>query len=88
MAVAGVFAAEKTDSSTLRILIDFVIPQYADHKVGKFLFQDSRDVFLEQGITKLVVDTGQIENEKYFRKMGFEDSPVYGRDQLQLNLAA
>lgn len=86
MAVAGVFAGVKTDRKTLKILIDFVIPQYADHKIGRFLFQQSRDVFLDDGITRLIVDTGQIENERYFRKMGFVDSPIYGPDQLELRL--
>ncbi len=84
MAVAGVFAGIKTDRRTLKILIDFVIPEYADHKIGRFLFQQSRDVFLDEGISRLIVDTGQIQNERYFRKMGFKDSPMYGADQLEL----
>ncbi|MEM6513076.1 MAG: hypothetical protein AAF660_08695 [Pseudomonadota bacterium] len=86
MAVAGVFAGQKTGKSTLKILIEFVIPQYADKKVGRFLYRDNRQVFLEQGINKLVVDTGEIDNESYFRSMGFRDSKVYGRDQLVLDL--
>ena len=84
MAVAGVFAGIKPDRRTLKILIDFVIPEYADHKIGRFLFQQSRDVFINEGITRLIVDTGVIQNERYFRKMGFKDSPVYGSDQLEL----
>lgn len=86
MAVAGVFAGRKTGNRTLKILVDFVIPEYADHKIGRFLFQKNRELFLRKGIDRLVVDTGDIENERYFRKMGFIDSPVYGRDQLELDL--
>ncbi len=86
MAVAGVFAGIKTDRRTLKILVDFVIPEYADHKIGRFLFQQSRDVFLNDGITRLIVDTGEIQNERYFRKMGFKDSLIYGADQLELRL--
>ena len=86
MAVAGVFAGVKTDRRTLKVLIDFVIPEYADHKIGRFLFQQSRDIFLDDGITRLIVDTGQVQNERYFRKMGFVDSPMYGPDQLELRL--
>ena len=86
MAVAGVFAGVKTDRRTLKVLIDFVIPEYADHKIGRFLFQQSRDIFLDDGIKRLIVDTGQVQNERYFRRMGFVDSPMYGPDQLELRL--
>ena len=86
MAVAGVFAGQKTGKSTLKIIIEFVIPQYADKKVGRFLYRDNRQVFRDHGISKLVVDTGEIENESYFRSMGFRDSRVYGKDQLVLDL--
>ncbi|MEM1174206.1 MAG: hypothetical protein AAGI27_05305 [Pseudomonadota bacterium] len=86
MAVAGVFAGQKTGKSTLKIIIEFVIPQYADKKVGRFLYRDNRQVFVDHGINKLVVDTGEIENESYFRSMGFRDSKVYGKDQLVLDL--
>ncbi len=88
MAVAGVFAAQKTNKSTLKIIVEVVIKQYADRKVGRFLYRDNKQVFLDQGITKLVVDTGSIENEGYFRAMGFRDSNIYGRDQLVLDLNA
>ncbi len=88
MAVAGVFAGQKTGKSTLKIIIEFVIPQYADKKVGRFLYRDNRQVFTDHGINKLVVDTGEIDNESYFRSMGFRDSKVYGKDQLVLDLDA
>ena len=88
MAVAGVFAGHRTGKATLKIILEFVIPQYADRKVGRFLYRDNRQVFRDHGISKLVVDTGEIENEGYFRAMGFRDSKVYGKDQLVLDLDA
>lgn len=86
MAVAGVFAANRINGDTLKILVEFVIPEYADRKVGRFLYRDNRDVFTGQGIRRLVVDTGEIRNEDYFRAMGFRDSHVYGSEQLVLEL--
>ena len=88
MAVAGVFAGQRTGKATLKIILEFVIPQYADRKVGRFLYRDNKQVFRDHGISKLVVDTGEIENEGYFRAMGFRDSKVYGKDQLVLDIDA
>lgn len=86
MAVAGVFVGEKTDEKTLKIVVEHVIREYADRKVGRFIYRDCRDEFRKRGIHRLVVDTGMIENENYFRAMGFRDSRVYGADQLVLDL--
>ncbi len=86
MAVAGVFVGEKTDKKTLKIVVEHVIREYADRKVGRFIYRDCRDEFRQRGIHRLVVDTGIITNENYFRAMGFRESRVYGADQLVLDL--
>jgi len=74
MAVAGVFAAQRSDAATLRILFDFVVPEYADRKVGRFLYRDSSQVFTADGIDRLVVDRKDARDPGFFRAMGFHSS--------------
>nr|MBA2671817.1 hypothetical protein [Gemmatimonadota bacterium] len=59
------------EGSTLRVKIDFVIPQYRDFKVGKFLFFESASFFRERGIREIVSGGGSREHSRYLERMGF-----------------
>jgi GNAT superfamily N-acetyltransferase len=59
------------EGSTLRVKIDFVIPQYRDFKVGRFLFSECASNFRERGIREIVSAGGSIEHARYLEKMGF-----------------
>lgn len=86
MAVAGVFVGKPAGNGAMQVVVEHVTREYADRKVGRFIYHDCQSLFLEKGIRRLVVDTGIIQNENYFRAMGFTNSPVYGADQLTLEL--
>lgn len=74
LAVAGVFIGVPEAPGKLRIVLDYVIPQFADRKVGRHLFQDNRDFLYRRGVRELLVDTAAIRNQGYFRSMGFAQS--------------
>jgi GNAT superfamily N-acetyltransferase len=59
------------EGSTLRVKIDFVIPQYRDFKVGRFLFSESASFFRERGIREIVTGGGSREHSRYLERMGF-----------------
>jgi len=59
------------EGSTLRVTVDFVIPQYRDFKVGRFLFSESASFFRERGIREIVSGGGSREHSRYLEKMGF-----------------
>lgn len=86
MAVAGVFAVKDTHGSTWSIKVDYVVPRFADHKVGRHLFAHCRDLFLDNGIRRLTVDRKSIRNERYFLKMGFRPISGSGTDQLEMDV--
>jgi len=86
MAVAGVFAVKETHDSTWSIKLDYVVPRFADHKVGRHLFAQCRDLFLDNGIQRLTIDRESIRNERYFRLMGFRPSSKYGTDHLVMDI--
>jgi len=71
MAVAGVFLAHKTDDSTIRVGLDFVIKEYRDYKNARYVFHRLNPIFAEQGIENIEVLPQSFEHMKYLRKMGF-----------------
>ena len=74
LAVAGVLIGIPDGRGALRIVLDYVIPQFADRKVGRYLFHDNREFLIRRGIRELVVDGASIRNHGYFRSMGFTES--------------
>lgn len=70
---AGIFIASKQDINTLKVDIDFVIPEYRDFKVGTFIYENSKGYFLERGYSKFISFTTNAEHIKYLKKMGFKE---------------
>lgn len=68
---AGLLIGETDEGGTLRVVLDFVIPQYRDFKTGRYVFQDQAAFFREHGITEIVSDAGSPVHTQYLRRMGF-----------------
>lgn len=79
MVPAGVFLGSKhDDENTLKVELDFVIPEYRDFKVGSFVYEDSKDQFLDKGYNRLISYSSNGEHIDYLRKMGFEEKEENG----------
>ncbi len=72
MNVAGIFLAHKIDKRTLKVGLDFVVPQYRDYKNAKFVYKRIRNRFVENGIERIIVFPQSANHIKYLRKIGFE----------------
>lgn len=68
---AGLFVCKVIQPSTLEILVDYVTPAYRDFKIGRFLFEDQKDYFKNQGYSKLISKPGNEKHQSYLKKMGF-----------------
>jgi hypothetical protein len=68
---AGMFVSSKVDDHTLKIDVDYAVPQYRDFKMGSYLFTKKKNLFLEKGYTNLLSYTNNPKHEKYLVKMGF-----------------
>ena len=68
---AGLFLGEKLDDESLVIFLDYVIPEYRDLKLGKFLYGDNTNYLKKKGYKKLYSYSGGPVHEKYLEKMGF-----------------
>jgi len=80
MVPAGVFIASQYDENTLKVDLDFVIPEYRDFKIGKYIYEDRKDYFLKDGYSKFICFSLNDEHNKYLKKMGFEEAIVNGEN--------
>lgn len=70
---AGIFIASEQDSSTLKVSLDFVIPEYRDFKIGTFIYENSKDYFLEKGYSSFISLSSNADHTKYLKKMSFKE---------------
>jgi hypothetical protein len=81
MVPAGVLIGRQ-EGDTLQVLLDFVIPQYRDFKIGPYLFGDQAAFFRGRGIAEIVTPAGTREHQRYLERMGFMASE--GEDEYHL----
>lgn len=74
MAVAGIFLAHKDENGLLRVGLDYVIPEYRDHKNGKYVYHHLKDDFKSQGFKKIITKGGTKKHINYLRKLGFKEN--------------
>jgi len=67
---AGVLLG-RIDDGNLHVDLDYVVPQYRDLKVGRFLFVDRADFFRERGVRWILSPADTEEHAAYLRRMGF-----------------
>jgi hypothetical protein len=61
----------RLEGGTCHVLIDYVTPQYRDMKGARFLMEEKRAFFREQGVHKLISEPFCPEHERYLKKIGF-----------------
>lgn len=70
MMPAGLFIA-KVQGEEAHILLDYVIPNYRDFQVARFIFEDNAAFFRQRGIRRFVSDGGSPIHQSYLEKMEF-----------------
>jgi hypothetical protein len=73
MVPAGILIGSRDESINDQLIVDldFVIPQYRDFKIGRYLFRDKKDFFLNRGIKTVVSEPGNEKHVNYLEQMGF-----------------
>ncbi|MDF2590815.1 MAG: hypothetical protein K0S75_281 [Clostridia bacterium] len=82
MVPAGIFVASEDDEESLLINLDFVMPEYRDFKIGKYVFEDNEKYFKEKGYKKLYCNASNNEQSAYLKKMGFKKISQNGKDLM------
>ena len=71
MAVAGVFLAHRENGDILRVGLDYVIPEYRDHKNAKYVYHHLKDHFIGEGFRKIITHGGTPKHVKYLKRLEF-----------------
>jgi GNAT superfamily N-acetyltransferase len=69
---AGLLLGYPREDGTLEVALDFVIPQFRDFKVGRYLFDERAAFFRQRGIVAVESPRGSDAHEAYLKRMGFE----------------
>jgi GNAT superfamily N-acetyltransferase len=85
MVPAGLLIGHPEKGGRLCVTLDFVIPQYRDFKIGRYLFQEEREFFRSRGFTEIESEPGNREHAAYLRRMGFAPGAAAG-DRYRLSV--
>lgn len=79
MVHAGLFIGSRLNENTLRIDLDYVIPEYRDFKIGTYIFDQNKKYFIDKGYNNFVCFSNDPQHVKYLEKMGFTSSSFNGK---------
>ena len=86
MVPAGLFIGRMEDGGRLCVTLDFVIPQYRDFKIGRYLYVEEREFFRSRGIREIVSEAGTPRHAAYLRRMGFSPSAAGPEERYSLGV--
>lgn len=72
MVPAGLFICDLGDGDTAVVQLDYVIPAYADLKVGRYLYSSASSVFNNPGINRVLSPPGSPKHNAYLERMGYQ----------------
>ena len=70
MVPAGLFIT-KVQGEEAHVQLDYVIPNYRDFQVARFIFEDNAAFFIERGINRFISEKGSEIHRQYLEKMEF-----------------
>lgn len=77
---AGFFVANQESEGVLRIDFDYVVPTYRDFKMGEYIYNSKRQMFLDKGFNVLLTYTRSEKHEAYLKRMGFRRKEALDKD--------
>ena len=70
MVPAGLFIV-KVQSEEAHVQLDYVIPNFRDLQVARFIFEENAAFFMERGIERFISEEGSAVHRKYLEKLEF-----------------
>ena len=70
--VAGLFLAHR-DGDTLKVGLDYVIPEYRDYKNGKYVYSTLKGTFKKLGYKRILAENVSPSHGKYLEKLDFKE---------------
>jgi hypothetical protein len=72
------------DGGTIDLRLDYAIPKFRDHRMGRFLYDSNADFFTGKGIQTIEAHARTKSHIRYLHRMGFVGT---GADQFERSLA-
>lgn len=72
MIPAGLLIGNIETEGKLIVELDFVVPQYRDFKIGKFMFEKNADFFRNRNVRQILAKPGSKKHNNYLEEMGFK----------------
>ncbi len=79
MVPVGVFCWSRAGAGELEVDLDYVVPEYRDHRNAEFLYRILNERFGAEGCTSFVVRTDVPTHARYLRRQGFAAEGEGGR---------
>lgn len=71
----GLLMFEEISTSTIKVHIDYAIPDYRDMKSGKYLYNTEIVYLRNKGYKEIVTESDVPNHIKYLKNLGFKKSP-------------
>ena len=84
MVPAGLVQGNIDETGVLKIDLDFVIPNYRDFKIGKYLFTEKLEVFRTRNIRAIRTTAGNKDHNDYLERTGFKRTKTDGKYPYEL----
>jgi hypothetical protein len=80
--VAGIFLAHRENDDTLKVGLDYVVPQYRDYRNGRFLYDGLKGRFVSDGFRKIKATGNTKSHAQYLKRVGFiqESEDIFIKD--------
>ena len=72
MMITGIFVVKINLDETAEIMLDYVIPEYRDTRIGSFLYNDNDNYFKDIGIQTFILKNPTPKQRKYLGGTGFK----------------
>jgi hypothetical protein len=83
MVPVGLFASKPINDKEIRILVDYIIPEYRDFKNAEYLYKVEIQKYKEKGYQAFITHTQNGGHKRYLKKIGYKqdtkDKTMYKR---------
>ncbi len=87
LTIANLFVARKAEEGTIKVEINYTVPQFRDYKVGKFIFDEGSDYLKAHSVHTIRTRSHLSEHTEFLKRMGFESTVKDGEACFEKKIA-
>lgn len=83
LTIANLFVARKAEEGTIKVEINYTVPQFRDYKVGKFIFEEGSDYLKARSVHTIRARSYLSEHTEFLKRMGFTSTVKDGEGYFE-----